>query len=440
MRHIIPLLAAAVLAAAAPALACVGDCNTDGNVPINELIVGVNIALGSSPVASCTAFDRNGDGQVSIDELLAGVNSAIDVCVSDSTPTPTATATPSAAAETRCTVVPGEGVNIDPTQPFCELLSSYRLFTDNAHQVPNEGLLPFDLNTPLFSDYARKHRFVYLPPGTSATYNARETFTFPVGTLLVKTFAFPVDETQPALGERLIETRLLLRRSTGWEAITYLWNAGMTEAKRRVIGAKVPIDYPQAGGGRFQITFQVPNTNQCKECHAEHNDTLAPLGPKARNLNKDYDYGDAVENELVRWTEVGYLTGAPSPEEAPKSPAFDNPAEGTVEERARAYLDVNCGHCHNPTGLARTSGLYLDIHEMDPARYGVCKPPVAAGQGSGGRRVDILPGEPDGSILVYRMESIEPGVAMPELGRQTVHAEAVSLIREWIEGIEGSCE
>jgi len=438
MRRTILLLAAAVLAAAAPTFACVGDCNDNGVVPINELVLGVNIALGSQSVAFCTAFDRNGDLAVTIDELLTGVNNALGVCVSDATPTPTAT--PVTAAETRCTVPPGDGVNVDPTQPFCELLSSYRLFRDGPTQEPNDGLLPFDLNTPLFSDYARKHRFVYLPPGTSATYSTRETFNFPVGALLVKTFAFPVDERDPGLGERLIETRLLLRRSTGWEAITYLWNAEQTEAKRRVIGANVAVEYPQADGSRFQVTFHVPNTNQCKECHAEHNDTVGALGPKARNLNKDYDYGDAVENQLQRWAEVGYLTGAPTAEEAPASPPFDDPEAGTVEERARAYLDVNCGHCHNPTGLARTSGLYLDIHEQDPVRYGVCKPPVAAGQGSGGRRFDILPGDPDGSILVYRMESIEAGVAMPELGRQTVHAEALSVIRDWITGIEGTCE
>lgn len=438
MRRRIPFLLVALLAAPAPALACIGDCDGDGSVPINELIVGVNVALGAAPVGSCSAFDRNGDGAVSIDELLAGVNSATAGCPQLATPTPTAT--PVVVAETRCQVPAGEGVNVDPTQPFCELLSSYRLFRDGVRQVPNAGLLPFDLNTPLFSDYARKHRFVYLPPGTSATYSARETFAFPVGALLVKTFAFPVDERDPSLGERLIETRLLLRRSSGWEAVTYVWNAEQTEAKRRVIGAKVPVDFPTAAGGRFQITFQVPNTNQCKECHAEHNDVLTPVGPKARSLNKDYDYGDAVENQLQRWAAVGYLTGAPSPAEVPALPAFDDPEAGTVEERARAYLDVNCGHCHNATGLARTSGLYLDIHEQSPARLGVCKGPVAAGQGSGGRRVDILPGDPDGSILVYRMESIAPGVAMPELGRATVHAEAVSVIREWIAAMEGSCE
>jgi mono/diheme cytochrome c family protein len=98
---------------------------------------------------------------------------------------------------------------------------------------------------------------------------------------------------------------------------------------------------------------------------------LTPVGPKARSLNKDYDYGDAVENQLQRWAAVGYLTGAPSPAEAPALPAFDDPEAGTVEERARAYLDVNCGHCHNASGLARTSGLYLDIHEQSPARLGV---------------------------------------------------------------------
>jgi hypothetical protein len=86
-----------------------------------------------------------------------------------------------------------------------------------------------------------------------------------------------------------------------------------------------------------------------------------------------------------------------------------------VEERARAYLDINCGHCHNPTGLARTSGLYLNIEEMEPARYGVCKPPVAAGQGSGGLDVDIEPGQPDASILVYRMESTAAGKLAPSL-------------------------
>jgi hypothetical protein len=164
------------------------------------------------------------------------------------------------------------------------------------------------------------------------------------------------------------------------------------------------------------------------------------VGPKARHLNRDLDYGDAVANQLTRWSDVGYLLGAPPPPEAPRNAVFDDPESGTVEQRARAYLDVNCGNCHSPTGLARTSGLFLTIDTDDDQELGVCKGPVAAGQGAGGRPFDITPGEPDESILIFRMEETRPGIAMPELGRVTVHDEAVQLLRDWIESIEGSCQ
>jgi len=437
------ILSALAVALATPSLACVGDCNGDGVVTVAELITGVNLALDSSPTTTCQALDANGDDQIVVNELIAAVSNAAVGCP---LVTPTATAVPTAtpstgSGETRCTVPDGDGVNFTADQPFCDLLSSYRFFRDGPQQQPNDGVLPYDLNTPLFSDYALKRRFVWLPPGTSATYSLHDSFKFPVGSVLIKTFAFPRDERDASLGERLIETRLLVHRTDKWEAITYLWNDQQTDAKRLIIGKAVAISYPTADGGTFTDNYQVPNTNQCKECHAEHDDVLGPLGPKARQLNKDYAYADGTENELTRWTTMGYLTGAPAdPTAAPKLPVFNDPSTGTVEERSRAYFDANCGHCHNPTGLARTSGLYLNIDETTPGRYGVCKAPVAAGQGSGGRRVDILPGNPDGSILIYRMQSVAPGVAMPELGRQKVHEEAVDLISQWISSLTGNCD
>ena len=90
--------------------------------------------------------------------------------------------------------------------------------------------------------------------------------------------------------------------------------------------------------------------------------------------------------------------------------------------------------------MARTSGLYLDIFETDPAHYGVCKPPVAAGHRAGDLRVDIFPGEPNQSILPFRMQSTAPGVAMPELGRQMVHVEALAVINAWIASLSGACQ
>jgi len=359
--------------------------------------------------------------------------------------TATATVTPTATGgpltETRCTVPPGSGVNFDPDARPCELLSSYRLFKNGARQEPNEGVLPYDLNTPLFSDFAEKYRFVWVPPGLSAPYDEAESFEFPVGSIIVKTFSYPHDFRNPAAGERLIETRLLLHRTNGWTPVTYVWNEDFSEARLRSIGLDTPVTWIDEDGAAHTIEYHVPNVNQCKECHNEHDDRTGLLGLKARSLNRDYPYPEGVRNQLTKLSEAGYVSGVPAdPAEAPRNAVFDDPETGTVEQRARAYLDVNCGSCHNQTGLARTSGLYLTIHDNDPDVLGICKSPVAAGGGSGNLHYDVVPGKPEESILVYRMTSTKPGEAMPELGRQTVHTEAIEVISEWIRSLPGSCD
>jgi len=110
-----------------------------------------------------------------------------------------------------------------------------------------------------------------------------------------------------------------------------------------------------------------------------------------------------------------------------------------LNHKARSYLDINCGHCHNPTGAGDTSGLFLHMGETNLLKLGRCKPPVAAGQGTGGRLVSIQPGDAAGSILSYRMQSLDLGAMMPELGRSTVHIEGVQVIAEWIDAMEGGC-
>jgi hypothetical protein len=103
-----------------------------------------------------------------------------------------------------------------------------------------------------------------------------------------------------------------------------------------------------------------------------------------------------------------------------------------LDARARIWLDINCAHCHRPEGPASTSGLNLSIHENNPSAWGVQKSPVAAGRGSGGHQFDIVPGHPENSILVYRMESTDPGEMMPEVGRKVVSQEGLALVKEWI--------
>jgi hypothetical protein len=152
-------------------------------------------------------------------------------------------------------------------------------------------------------------------------------------------------------------------------------------------------------------------------------------------VRSEVHYGDVADNQLSRWATSGLLAGAPSNAEMPSVPAAYDP-DAPIPARARAYLDVNCAHCHNPQGPAHTSGLDLRWSQSDPAQWGVLKRPVAAGRGSAGFDFSIEPGHPERSILLYRMESADPGVMMPELGRQLVDRRAVTLMREWIAGME----
>jgi uncharacterized repeat protein (TIGR03806 family) len=318
-----------------------------------------------------------------------------------------------------------------PPAPF-ERLSQYALFVaDAALQQPAPGVIPYELNSALFSDYADKLRFIKLPAGTHATYSDDDVFDFPVGTLIAKTFAFPHDARAPEKGRRLIETRILKREPDGWVGLPYVWNADQTDASLDVAGSTADVTWVASDGKRRSDNYIIPNANQCKGCH-KGAEAMKPIGPKARHLNRDFAYQEGTENQLAHWSRVGLLAGAPDPCQAPRLAAWDDPTSGTLDARARAWLEINCAHCHSPEGPARNSGLDLLASQVRPTAFGVFKPPVAAGLGSGGLAYDIVPGYPDQSILVFRISSTHPSIMMPELGKRLVHDEGVALVRQWI--------
>lgn len=315
-------------------------------------------------------------------------------------------------------------------------LSAYGFFAGNiAQQTPAEGVMPYQLNTPLFSDYAEKLRFVKLPAGQAARYNATEVMDFPVGTMIIKTFYFPADFRDASKGRRLMETRLLVRETSGWKGLEYIWNDDQTDAILDVAGDRKTVAYVDNQGHKQEQEYVMPNLNQCKSCH-NRNEVMTPIGPSARQLNGSFSYSQGAENQLVAWQKQGLLTDLPDLTNVPKAPVWNDPATGSLNDRARIWLDINCAHCHRPEGPASTSGLNLSVHEQNPAAWGVGKTPVAAGRGSGNRRYDIVPGHPDQSILAYRLESTDPGVMMPEVSRKVTHREGVALIREWITSLK----
>lgn len=296
-------------------------------------------------------------------------------------------------------------------------LADFRFFVEGK---PNSRVHPYTLNTPLFSDYAEKFRYIYVPAGKTARHTGAGLLNFPVGTALIKSFGYPADFRRPDAQVRILETRVLLRRPGGWVALPYVWENGEAVLKRG--GKRLPVSWTDARGQPQQISYAVPNQNQCKECH-QSSGAIEPIGPKARNM------AQPLLTSLVR---SGLLDRAPAVTPLPR---WDD-ARAPVPARARAYLDVNCGHCHSREGAASNSGLYLTFEEADPVARGIGKTPVAAGRGSGGLEVAIAPGAPDKSILLYRMQSTEPGVAMPELGRSLVHEEGVALVRAYIAGMK----
>jgi uncharacterized repeat protein (TIGR03806 family) len=305
-----------------------------------------------------------------------------------------------------------------------EKLSDYGFFRDASAREPAGGVVPYDLVNALFSDHAGKHRLVYLPKGQSAKYDEENIFDFPVGSVLIKTFAFAPDMREPAKDERYIETRLIIRKQEGWVAYPYIWNETQTEAIYSPVGGVRKIETISPEGQKLSINYTIPNRNQCKECHRVGDD-LMPIGPRARNLNH---VGPAGVNQIADWSARGILSGVPAAPSATPAAFGDAP----LNERARAWLDVNCAHCHRAGGSASNSGLFLGWNETNPSGWGVRKRPVAAGHAAGDHLFVIEPGHPEQSILVYRLESTEPGVLMPELGRTVIDEKGLALIRDWI--------
>ncbi|KAA1174357.1 hypothetical protein FWJ25_08960 [Marinobacter salinexigens] len=376
-------------------------------------------------------------------------------------------------------------VNREALALNCPTLDQYNLFADSTdpRSTPHEGGVPYALNSKLFSDYATKYRVAFIPPGTRAVYmdgqsggNLNGSIHFPTGTVIAKTFAF-TDES--AGTEELVETRLLIKRISEsgkafWDGLTYIWDTdadGQPVAELAMGGGtrSVSWHYQDVTTGKLHAgstnAYAIPNANQCITCHS--NDDLesgsAPIGPKPRNLNRAYapessfmgasgQGGFPEVNQLKYWIDQGLLTNAPPLEingagiatNIERLPHWNLPgdsgevagSDADVEARLRAYLEVNCQHCHNDRGAASNTGYYLDHYRNIDAGYGICKKPTATGGGSCGRQHIVVPGDADSSIVACRVaDENDPQRRMPPIARSVAHDEGVELLTYWINNV-----
>ena len=338
------------------------------------------------------------------------------------------------------------GVNWDALMTTdCNNLASYGLFKDASNPTDDPqfpGKL-YQLSTQLFSNYASKYRFVFVPNQQQISYQADSVFELPIGSVLVKSFALPYDTQITGItNERLIETRLLIHRQGGWTGLGYQWTNG--EAILNIAGANINHSMNNQGE-HLDFSYPMPSKAECKLCHqstTDGNSRIIPIGLKAQLLNRDISVDGHAVNQLVAWDDAGLLRGLPSLDTVEKTyPLGDENASLTL--RAKGYLDVNCAHCHNPTGFASVSGLRLGFQvDHTSFAYGICKQPPGWDGGEKGLSYDIVPANAEHSILLYRQELLEPKDRMPPLGRTLVHQEGTALIRRWIDSLSptlGSC-
>lgn len=339
-------------------------------------------------------------------------------------------------------------VHVDTSAPMPERLSAFNFFAWDAATATytfNDEVLPYDLNTPLFSDYALKQRAIYVPPGSGgATFDPARAFDFPPGSVLIKSFAFPADQRAPDADVTLVETRLLVRFADGWQAFPYIWDAAQEDAVLSPAGEVRSIEFIGTDGAPATASYLVPQKNQCQNCHARKPDVasapvLVPIGPSARQLDR--------EGQLERLADAGFVNGLP--DLATITPTYDFRAieaggvaaiaPGDLDRAARDYLDGNCAHCHNPNGVQGISSqLFLNHDNTDLQRLGVCKQPGSAGAGTGGFKYDIVPGNSAQSVLYFRVHTTEPGAMMPLLGRSLEHRRGSELVQAWIDAMPPS--
>jgi uncharacterized repeat protein (TIGR03806 family) len=332
---------------------------------------------------------------------------------------------------------PLEDVTPPPFGAPWQTLGEWNLFADISSGAPNARVVPYDLISPLFSDYANKRRYLFVPDGSTITYSDTDAWDFPVGSILVKTFSYPIDPGAPDGAQDLLETRILFKEPTGWTAQTYVYDATDTEAALTITTKFIPV-VAETPSGLPIDTYVVPNGNQCIECHKSF-DTARHLGPSTRQLDRDNDYGSGPVNQLDHLASLGYFDTTPAP--AGQRVRLVDPFDDTnpdLSYRVRSYFDANCAHCHTAGGHATPpSALDLTLSATDPggnaASWGECVVPTSCSC-CPGKTHDVVPGDADASIMPCRLESTAINEKMPPFGSFS-HEEGVALVRAWIDAM-----
>jgi len=314
---------------------------------------------------------------------------------------------------------------------FPALLSQTGAFEDVRTLSPSKALIPYDLILAFWSDGAAKSRWISLPAG-KVGFSPDSEWKFPAGTVFIKHFDLPVDDTNPSIRRRL-ETRLLVRdQNGGVYGVTYKWRPDNSDADLLTDAVTERITIKTATGTREQ-TWYYPSRKDCLTCHTANAGGV--LGVKTRQMNRDIAYpGGISDNQLRAWNHVGLFDAVLSDSDLGSLPTLAAPTDTTrsLEDRARSYLDANCAQCHRPGGTVAN----FDARYTTPlAKQGLIEGPVVIDENIDRSRV-IAPKDIWRSILYMRADTNDP-IRMPPVARMTIDTAGMDLLRQWIDSMPG---
>jgi len=294
---------------------------------------------------------------------------------------------------------------------FATNLSEMGIFSGAlSNLTPALGVQIYELNSTLFTDYALKQRLVRLPTGRAMDYDNSDLLPkFPDNSLIAKTFYYNIDDTNPDLGKQIIETRVFIKVGGNWMSGNYIWNQAQTDAVYTEDGSELPISFIDINGATHNINYEIPSKQNCLTCH-NNNDVTAPIGMKLRSMNFIPSY--TSENQLDYFSSKGILHGVTSSNISVLQDWTDINID--ILERGRAYIDINCAHCHQPGGSV--PNIPIDFRLETPF------------ENTG---IYVNRGE-----IEVRIQTNLPTYRMPQLGRTVIHVEAVAMLLEYLQVIE----
>lgn len=343
---------------------------------------------------------------------------------------------------------PVSPVIVDLTQVPFPNLSDYKFFEGQMkNQTPSLYVIPYEPISSLFTDYAHKKRFVWLPNGTKATFNGDdEILDLPVGSAIIKTFYY--DNVQPSNTTKIIETRIMIRKSEGWIFANYVWNDEQTEAVLDLNGSTKAISWKDENNVIKNVDYRIPNEAQCIVCHKTKNyeggnyvQKNIPIGIKPQNLNKTFNYGNETKNQLTKWIELGKLTNDFSLPTTANTIVNYNDASQSLDNRVRSYFDINCAHCHKEHGHCDYRPMRYAFSETynNQTNMGVCVDTQDMQGFEPALSKIVTPGNIYRSMVYHRLNTVDETYRMPLHGRTIIHEEGVQLVEEWINSLTTPC-